>query len=214
MGKHYYNPAYDGTWPIVEAKTIPGIAYTGTMRISPAECDGHRIDWKTSAGDYDGIGLVIDGRMFLAFGKEDEGYGLAVYSEVAEGIEAAFTSQHFKGAIGKETVAGCKGFAHLDQTYDMQGHQPDNINYKGKIAFVGYGELFLATWAFHGTPGQLVGVGMVRHGKLVTSYGFNGVYSFGCGCYELMADGTLRGEWGIPSFQTTGKEIYGKRVPL
>ncbi len=214
MGKKYYNPAFDGTWPIVAAATIDGKAYTGTMRIGPAERDGHLIDWKTSAGNYDGIGLVIEGRLFLAFGKKDEGYGLAVYSEVADGIEAVFTSQHFKGAIGIERVAGCKGFDHLDQTYEMQGEQPDDIRYKGKLGFVGYGDLYLATWGFDGTPGQLVGVCMLRHGKLVASYGFRGVYSFGCGCYALMADGTLMGEWGIPTFQTVGKETYGQRSPL
>ncbi len=212
MGKKYYNPAYDGTWPIQKAETFKGQPYTGMMRISPAERDGHRIDWKTTAGNYDGIGLVIDGRLLLAFGKEDEGYGLAIYSETAAGIEAVFTSQQFKGAVGIEKVPDCKSFAHLDQTYDMQGWQPDNISYKGKIAFVPHGEHFLATWAFDGEQGRLVGVGLLRHNKLIATYGFRDVYSFGSGCYELQPDGTLHGEWAIPSIQTTGQEVYWKKV--
>ncbi len=214
MEKEFYNPAFDGTWPIVKAETIAGQAYTGTIRISAAAHDGHRIDWKTSAGNYDGIGLAIEGRLYLAFGKEDEGYGLAVYSETAAGLEAVFTSQTFKGAVGVEKVPGCTGFAHLNQTYDMQGWQPDKIAYKGKIAFVPHGAVFLATWAFDGERGQLVGVGMLRNEKLVTSYGFRDVYSFGCGCYQLMDDDTLWGEWAIPVYQTTGREAYGQRALL
>ena len=214
MGKSYYNPAFDGIWPIEKATTFKGDAYTGTMRISAAERDGHRIDWKTSAGNYDGIGLVIDGRLMLAFGKEDEGYGLAIYSETSEGIEAVFTSQAFKGAVGVEKVPDCKGFDHLDQTYAMQGRQPDGIRYQGKLALAPYGDLFLMTWAFDGETGQLVGVGMLRHDKLIASYGFREVYSFGAGCYALQPDGTLHGEWAIPSYQTTGQEVYGKRALL
>lgn len=214
MGKKFYNPAYDGVWPIVSAQTHAGAAYTGTMRIAPAEGDGHRIDWKTSAGNYDGIGLVIDGRLMLAFGNEDDGYGLAIYTEVPAGIEAVFTSQAFKGSVGRETVVGCPGFGQLDRTYDMEGWQPDKIAYKGKVAFVAYGDLFLLTWAFDGERGILQGVGMLRHGKLITSYSIPNVFTFGSGCYELQPDGTLRGEWAIPVYKTTAREVYGVAAPL
>jgi hypothetical protein len=212
MGKKYYDPAYDGTWPIMEATTFKGQAYTGTMRISPAAKDGHRIDWKTSAGNYDGIGLVIDGRLLLAFGKAEDGYGLAIYAETAAGIEAVFTSLLLQGEVGIEKVPGCPGFAHLDQMYDMQGQQGKKGSYTGKIAFVPHGELYLATWAFEGTTGQYGGVCMLRHGKLIASYGLKSVYSFGAGCYELQPDGTLRGEWAIPSAETIGREVYGLRA--
>jgi hypothetical protein len=210
MPKNYYDPAFDGIWKIQNAVTHSGKPYDGTMTLSPAEHNGHRIDWKTSAGDYDGMGLVIDGRLHLAFGKANEGYGLAVYSEREEGIESIFTSQEFKGALGKEIIPDCKSFEHLNATYNMQGKQPDHISYSGKVGFVGYGDLFLITWGFNNTPGELVGVGMVRHGKLITGYGFRNVYTFGCGCYELLPDGAMQGEWAIPSAQKTIKELYTK----
>ena len=211
MSKRYHDPRWNAVWPILKGETMTGAAYSGTLKITPGEVDGHVIDWKTSAGRYQGIGLAIEGRLMLAFGM-DNGCGLAVYSEAEDGIDAAFTSQAFKGAIGWEKVAGCQGFDHLNQAYRMEGWQPDRISYKGQVAFAEYGPLFLIRWAFDGDPGGLVGVGMVRHGRLITGYGFEQDPRFGCGCYELQADGTLKGEWASPAFPQTAIEYYGQPI--
>ena len=220
MPRLYHDPKFDGTWTISKAENHLGQAYTGTMRISALPRGGHGIEWQTSAGEYEGIALAIEGQLYVAFGAttSEVGYGLAVYSELNGGIEAIFTGYGLEGATGRETVPDCPGMAHLNQTYDMQGWQPGNVRYKGKIAFAPYGKLFLITWGFEGTTGQYVGVGMLRSGKLLTGYGIKSDFTFGCGLYTLQADVGLLGEWAIPSYQQTVFETYsppanGSRAP-
>jgi hypothetical protein len=205
MGKHYYDPAFDGLHKITQAQTLAGDAYTGTMKIGPNERDGHAIEWKTKAGNYEGVGLAIDGKLWLAFGQEGE-FGLAVYSLCEEGMESVFTGPSFKGAVGQEKVFGCKGFDQLNQTYETEGQQADNVKYKGKIAIAEYGALYLLTWAFYGETGRLNGVGMVRDGKFLTGYSVPGNVVFGCGLYERTPEGGLKGEWAIPTYKESGWE--------
>ncbi|HEX2901480.1 MAG TPA: hypothetical protein VHS96_17325 [Bacteroidia bacterium] len=211
----YHDPKFDGTWTIRQAANHQGFAYTGTMRIYALPRGGHGIEWNTTAGEYEGIALAIEGQLHVAFGAttSEVGYGLAVYAEVNGGIEAIFTGHGLQGAAGRETVPDCPGMDHLNQTYDMQGWQPDKVTYKGKVAFAPYGALFLLTWSFEGTTGQYVGVGMLCNGKLLTGYGVKSDHSFGCGLYTLQADGSLHGEWAIPSYQETALEIYSAAAP-
>jgi hypothetical protein len=209
MPKLYHQPNYDGAWPIASAATIDGHPYSGVLNISPAPFDGHFLDWKTSVGNYDGVGLVVDGKMFVAFGKEEEGYGLALYSESAEGLQGVFTSRAYKGAVGTELVKGCNSLPPSDGTFLTEGRQPDKVNYTGKIGIATHGMIQLITWGFDNSKGQFVGAGLLRHGRWITGYGYPGVYSFGCGCYELSPEGILTGEWAIPAYQNaTGKEVF------
>ncbi len=212
MNTLYHDPKFDGTWTISTATNHLGQAYTGTMRIFALPRGGHGIQWETTAGEYEGIALAIEGQLYVAFGTE-VGYGLAVYAEKNGGIEAIFTGHGFEGAAGRETVPDCPGMTHLNQTYDMKGWQPDNETYKGKVAFAPYGALYLMTWAFEGTTGQYVGVGMLRNGKLLTGYGLKNDSTFGCGLYTLQANGSLQGEWAIPSYQSTLFENYHSQIP-
>ncbi|MBK9448180.1 MAG: hypothetical protein IPN95_01945 [Bacteroidetes bacterium] len=80
MNTLYHDPKFDGTWTISTATNHLGQAYTGTMRIFALPRGGHGIQWETTAGEYEGIALAIEGQLYVAFGTE-VGYGLAVYAE-------------------------------------------------------------------------------------------------------------------------------------
>lgn len=212
MATQFQDPRFNGTWPIVQAATIPGVPYTGSLTIHDGNVDGHRLRWKTNGGEYTGIGLVIDGRLWMAFG-EGEAYGLCVYNynHAAGQLMGTFTAPSYGGAPGWEKVLDIAALPTEESIYKIEGLQPDNVSYKGQIAFKPHGELYLMRWVFEGATGSWVGIGMPRQGRLVTAYGAQSDFSWGCGCYEIQVDGTLRGEWAIPAYPEAGREVFGKR---
>lgn len=211
MATQFQDSRFNGTWPIVQAATIPGVPYTGSLTISDGRADGHRLRWKTNGGEYTGIGLVIEGRLWMAFG-EGEAYGLCVYRQEGGELRGTFTAPSYGGAAGWEKVQGIDALPVEETIYEIEGWQPNNIPYKGQIAFKPYGEMYLLRWVFEGATGNWVGVGMQRYGRLVTAYGAKSDFSWGCGCYEIADDGSLRGEWAIPAYQEAGREIFGMRT--
>lgn len=212
MSIPFYDPRFDGTRSIAQAVNFQGKPYTGALMIEPGKRGGHHLQWRTNAGDYEGMGLVMDGRMWLAFGR-DAGYGLAVYAPAGNGLESVFTGSELKGAIGTERIEDCRDWMLQEKIYEMKGKSPDGGTYHGQWAVKPYGEVFLMSWTFAGSPGQLVGVGMHRHDRLVVGYGHLGDYTFGCGCYELQPDGTMEGHWATPSLQKVGLEVFGPARP-
>ncbi|MFN8394790.1 MAG: hypothetical protein U0176_08985 [Bacteroidia bacterium] len=220
----YYYPFDSKTsWPHstkIRGSTVPGpssrrqpspaFPYTGSLTISDGKVDGHRLRWKTNGGEYTGIGLVIDGRLWMAFG-EGEAYGLCIYQQGAGRLEGTFTAPSYGGLAGWEHVLDIDSLPTEEAIFKIEGHQPDKVSYTGQIAFKPYGEMYLMRWVFEGATGSWVGVGMQRHGRLVTAYGAQSDFSWGCGCYEVQEDGTLRGEWAIPAYPEAGREVFGMR---
>jgi hypothetical protein len=211
MAKKYQDDRFNGIWPILDAKNALGQSYTGTMEIYALPKGSHGLRWETSAGEYEGIGMAINGQLYLAFGTT-AGYGLAVYTAQEEELIANFTGHGFRGDIGHERILACPGFDHLEDIFALKGWQPDGVSYEGKIAFSAYGEVFLVTWAFEGTTGQYSGVAFVQDEFLLTGYGLPADPTFGCGIYRLEENGCLMSTWATPTSSKLLHEHYGSRL--
>lgn len=58
--------AQEGVWRIEKAQLPNGNAYTGSLNIARSG-PSFIVDWKTTAGNYSGLGLIADNKLFVGY---------------------------------------------------------------------------------------------------------------------------------------------------
>ncbi|MVM33082.1 hypothetical protein GO755_23780 [Spirosoma sp. HMF4905] len=187
--------AQDGTWRIEKAQLPDGKSYNGSLNISRVG-QSFGVDWKTTAGNYSGLGLMADGKLFVGYGL-NSGYGIVVYktNTAAQRIEGVWTASGLDGATGTETLTG------RDGNYDLVGTNPDGRPYRGKLTLQKTGDTFQAQWQVGN--GVYNGVGFMSGDYLVIGYGPG--QAFGTVEY-VMTGNRARGRWAMGGGSQFGVE--------
>ncbi|GAB4053630.1 hypothetical protein [Spirosoma litoris] len=178
--------AQDGNWRIEKAQLPNGKFYDGTLNITRVG-QSYGVNWQTTAGNYSGLGLLADGKLFVGYGLNG-GYGIVVYktNSANQRIEGVWTASGLDGATGTETLTG------RDGNYDLVGTNPDGRPYRGKLTLQKTGDTFQAQWQVGN--GVYNGVGFMSGNYLVIGYGPG--QAFGTVEYVL-AGNKARGRWAM-----------------
>lgn len=187
--------AQDGNWRIERAQLPDGKSYNGSLHISRVG-RVYGVDWKTSAGNYSGLGLLADGRLFVGYGL-NSGYGIVVYkaNPATQRLEGTWTASGLNGTTGTETLTG------RDGNFDVVGTNPDGAPYRGKLYLKKTGDTFQAQWQVGN--GTYNGVGFRSGDYLVIGYGPD--QAFGTVEY-VMAGNKARGRWAMGGGSQFGTE--------
>ncbi|QDK82775.1 hypothetical protein EXU85_30870 [Spirosoma sp. KCTC 42546] len=178
--------AQDGTWRIEQAQLPDGKSYNGSLTISRVG-QSFGVNWATTAGNYSGLGLLADGKLFVGYGL-NSGYGIVVYktNTATQRIEGVWTASGLNGATGTETLTG------RDGNYDLIGTNPDGRIYRGKLSLLKTGDTFQAQWQVANSVYS--GVGFMSGDYLVIGYGLG--QAFGTVEY-VMTGNKARGRWAM-----------------
>ena len=187
--------AQDGNWRIEQGQLPDGKFYNGSLNIARlGQVFG--VDWKTTAGNYSGVGLMADGKLFVGYGLNG-GYGIVVYKTnmAAQRIEGTWTASGLNGATGTETLIG------RDGNYDVAGINPDGQPYRGKLFLQKTGDTFQAQWQVANQTYN--GVGFMSGDYLVIGYGPG--QAFGTVEYVMGGNRAL-GRWAMGGGSQFGTE--------
>lgn len=177
--------AQEGAWKIENAQLPNGKSYNGSLNIAKIG-KAFDVDWKTSAGNYSGIGLLVDGKLFVGYGI-NSAYGVVVYktNSTAQRLEGTWTTSQMNGKTGTEILTGKNG------QYDLTGTNQDGSVYRGKLMMQKTGDAFQVQWNLGGQTYN--GVGFMSGDYLVVGYGFG--QAFGTVEYVIITGNKARGRW-------------------
>ncbi|GAB3951262.1 hypothetical protein GCM10028805_31020 [Spirosoma harenae] len=178
--------AQDGVWRIEHAELPDGKSYNGSLTINRLG-KSYDVNWRTTAGNYNGLGLFVDGKLFVGYGVSG-GYGIVIYKTNTAGrqIEGVWTASGMNGAMGTEILTEREGL------YEVSGTNPDGGVYRGTLTLQKTGDTFQAQWQ---VANQTInGVGFMSGDYMVIGYGPG--QSFGTVEYA-MAGNKARGRWAM-----------------
>ncbi len=187
--------AQNGLWRIENARLPDGKPYNGTLAITHLG-SSYTVDWKTTAGNYRGVGLMAGDRLFVGYGLNGA-CGIVVYkANPASGrLEGSWTAAGLNGATGTETLSG------KDGSYEVIGTNPDGNAYRGTLTLQKTGDTFQAQWQ---VANQLYnGVGFWSGDYFIIGYGPE--QAFGTVEYRL-TDSKAEGRWTMGGSSQFGIE--------
>ena len=196
---------FSGTWKITNGQTLDGKSYTGTVRIASIG-KVYELQWKTSAGNYLGLGLADGNRLCTGWGGKN--FGVVLYKINADGtLSGRWTIPGANEAEGTEEASGGTP-NELEGEYSVKGTNPGGQGgYEGKLRIRKTGETYQLKWTLPGGQSYAgvglrvgdslhVGWGTGKDPYAVISYTFNGA----------AADGI----WTIAGSEKTAKESLAK----
>lgn len=195
MTTSYTASAQEGAWKIEKAQLPNGKPYEGALSISKIG-NTYDVDWKTSAGNYSGIGLLVNGKLFVGYGI-NSAYGIVVYqaSPAQQRLQGVWTTSKLNGKTGTEIIVGKNG------QYDVEGKNADGTPYRGKLMMQKTGDTFQAQWTIAGQTYN--GVGFMSGDMLVIGYGFG--QAFGTVEYLIIGN-KAKGRWAMGGGSQLGTE--------
>ncbi|HQZ96832.1 MAG TPA: hypothetical protein PLP21_10985 [Pyrinomonadaceae bacterium] len=182
-----------------------GGTYKAALTITPRE-DVFQFSWKSGKNDYDGVGVLQDSAVAVAFtdGKNGDGCGVVLYKVNSDGSLDGKVG--YWGVNKMETEKAVrKSGTDLEGEYEITGKNPDGQEYKGKLNVKKEGLGYAFNWS---APDTLEGFG-IQAGNLV-AVGFGGKQCSFVG-YDIKPDGTLDGKWGFKTSKTLGTEVAKKK---
>lgn len=187
--------AQEGAWKIEKAQLPNGNPYEGTLTISKIG-NAYDVDWKTSAGNYSGIGLLVNGKLLVGYGI-NSAYGIVVYraNPAQQRLEGIWTTSKLNGKTGTELLIGKNG------QYDVEGKNVDGSPYRGKLMMQKTGDTFQVQWTVAGQTYN--GVGFMSGDLLVIGYGFG--QAFGTVEYHIIGN-KAKGRWAMGGGSQLGIE--------
>lgn len=168
--------------------------------------DVYQFSWDSKGKKYDGVGVMTDDKVAVAFtdGTNGKGCGVTLYKINSDG--SLDGKAGYWGNNNKETEKATRtSGSDLEGEYDVEGKNPEGETYKAKLKVKKDGEGYRFSWS--GTN-SFEGFG-VKQGDYV-SVGFGGSQ---CGfvAYEIKSDGTLDGKWGGQGSTELGTETAKKK---
>ncbi len=182
-----------------------GAAYTAALTITPRD-DVFQFSWKSGKNDYEGVGVLKESAVAVAFtdGKNGDGCGVVLYKVNSDG--SLDGNVGYWGVNKMETEKAVrKSGTGLEGEYEITGKNPDGQEYKGKLNVKKEGLGYQFNWS---APDTLEGFG-IQAGNLV-AVGFGGKQCSFVG-YDIKPDGTLDGKWGFKTSKSLGTEVAKKK---
>ncbi len=177
--------------------------YTGALEVK-RQGSVYQFHWTSSGTSFDGVGVVVDRTVGVAFTPGSDGTGCRVAQyKVAGGNLDGQWGQWGLTDGGTETAKRVSGTG-LVGAYDVTGTNLDGSPYAAKLAVTAEGAGFTFSW----DGGKEQGFG-IQQGDYV-SVGLGGSH---CGfvSYQVKADGTLEGKWGDNKARAVGTEVAKKK---
>ena len=196
-------PAPAGRWNILEAKTLPGVSYTGTVDVTPRG-DMFDLAWKTTGGSYAGLAFLEGNRLLAGWGPTGN-FGVVVYRIHADGsLDGRWSTPEAQGQVGTERAEQGKP-GTLEGLYQVTGNNPGGKgSYKGTLSIAKNGEVYDLSWSVGAT---YAGVGLRSGDTLAVGWGIGG--GFGVVEYTLAGD-KAEGRWTLPKASKVGTERLGR----
>ncbi len=195
-----------GVWSLTGQDT-DGESYDGSVLFQPW---GPALDvtWHTSIGDYQGVALVVDERLYASWGA-GPGFGLAVYTRGQDRLDGRWVLWRDRSDPGTEWATpqgrirrGWYG------TWEVDGRAPgaDGVRYLALLTVERVGRTTVLTW----DTGESVyqGVGFRRGDTLVVGWAYDA--AGGLVAYTPRGD-ELRGRWAIAGDRRRGRERLERR---
>ena len=168
--------------------------------------DVYQFSWDSKGNKYDGVGVMTDSAVAVAYTDGDNGKGCGVVLYKINGDGSLDGKVGYWGVNTMETEkATRKSGSDLEGEYEITGKNPEGKEYKGTLEVAKEGQGYVFEWnagnAFEGfgiRAGNLVAVGI--GGKQCAFVG-----------YDVKPDGTLDGKWGSRTSKILGTEVATKK---
>ena len=179
--------------------------YKASLIVTPRE-DVYQFSWNSLGNDYDGVGVVTDDAVAVAYttGKDGKGCGVVLYKINSDGSLDGKVGYWGENRLETEKAIRKSG-TDLEGDYEISGKNPEGQEYSGTLKVTKHGTGFDFIWA---APDTLEGFG-IRAGDLI-AVGFGGKQCAFVG-YDIKADGTLDGRWGGREVKSLGTEVAKKK---
>jgi hypothetical protein len=203
-----------GEWQIMEAKNTQGQSYFGTVSIQPLGLSAYLLNWKTSAGDYTGLGLMQGTQLCVGWGVQNVPFGVVIYKIESDKLIGAWTATGQDGRVGVEVAtrvrAGIDSEQYIEGKYDVYGENPiANAAYEGIITITRNSDADMYDLAWNLGTTKYNGIGLRKGNYLYVGWGFN--EAFGVIVYEMAQRSQAQGTWALPKTNTTGIENIRKK---
>ena len=197
--------AFSGTWKITAGKTLAGKDYTGTVRIASIGAV-HELEWKTSAGNYRGLGLADGNKLCTGWGGRN--FGVVLYKINSDGtLNGRWTIPGANEAEGTEEVSGGTP-GELEGEYSIKGSNPGGKGgYAGKLRIRKTGATYQLRWTIAGSDAY-EGVGIKVDDSLHVGWG-TGKEPYALISYRFDGD-KAEGVWTVAGSEKTAPENLGK----
>jgi hypothetical protein len=195
-----------GIWDL-NGSDLTGAEYQGSVLVQPWG-PAYDVTWHTTIGDYQGIALVVEDRLYAAWGA-GPGFGLVVYQIGKGRLDGQWVMFRVRGEPGVEwgTPRG-RVRRGLIGTWELDGHAPGSVSqtYRSLLTVERKGRTYLLTWDTEGSVYQGIGF---RHGDtLVVGW----AYDTPGGLLEYKPHkGDLKGRWAIAGDRKRGHEDLRRR---
>jgi hypothetical protein len=195
----------EGEYNATGTNTNGGSPYKADLIVN-THGDVYQFTWDSGGKSSDGVGVMTDNTVAVAFteGTSGKGCGVVLYKIGADGSLDGKAGYWGVDSAESEKATRTSG-SDLEGKYDVTGKNPDGRDYKGTLQIKKDGEGYTFAW---NTGNSFEGFG-IRSGDKV-AVGFGGKQcSFVS--YEVKPDGTLDGKWGGKGSKSFGTETAKKK---
>jgi hypothetical protein len=191
-----------GKYDATGANPDGGGQYKADLTVTPRD-DVYQFSWVSGTTSYDGVGVLTDGEVAVAYtdGDNGKGCGVVLYKINSDGSLEGKKGYWGVNTMETETATRTKGSgSDLDGVYDIAGKNPQGGKYKGSLTVAKSGEGYSFDWD---AGNKFSGFG-IKAGSFV-AVGFGGRQCSFVG-YDVQSDGTLEGKWGNQVSKNFGTE--------
>jgi hypothetical protein len=190
--------ALQGVWEIKSAVTPEGDTLQGGAQMRP-EGGIVGIVWSTSKGTNSGVGLLVDGHLYVGR-SHSAGYGIAVYRSSRAGLEGIWT---FAGGTSFGTERGRGGSLEKAKSrFEVVGTNPDGTPYVGELILTRLSKengIFSVIWNIG--DDRFEGIALHRGNILAVGWGVGEIVE--------VIDYTISNDSAIGPTATTGQSSAG-----
>lgn len=180
-------------------------SYTGSVRIASIGAV-YELQWKTSAGNYNGLGLADGDKLCTGWGGKN--FGVVLYKVNNDGtLTGRWTIPGANEGEGTEAATGGKA-GELEGEYSVKGSNPNGRGgYEGKLSIKKTGDTYQLRWTLPGTP-PYKGVGLRVGDSLYVGWGTD-KEPYAVIAYTFKGT-SAEGLWTIANSSKTAKENLSK----
>jgi hypothetical protein len=203
-----------GEWQIMEAKNTQGQSYFGTVNIQALGLSAYLLEWKTSAGDYNGLGLMQGTQLCVGWGVANVPFGVVVYKIESDKLIGAWTATGQNGKVGIEVAsrvrAGIDSERYIEGKYDVYGENPIlEAAYEGTMTVTRNSDVDMYNLAWELDSTRYTGIGLRKGNYLYVGWCYNA--AFGVIVYDMAQKNQAQGVWALPTTNATGIENIRKK---
>jgi hypothetical protein len=167
-----------GEWQILEAKNTQGQSYFGSLSVQPLGLSAYLVDWKTSAGDYIGLGLMQGEQMCVGWGTTAAPFGVVIYKIESDKLIGAWTATGQEGRVGVEVAsrvrAGIDSERYIEGRYEVIGENPiTNTGYEGSLTVTRNNDAEMYDLAWQMGSVRYNGIGLRQGNYLYVGWGYS-----------------------------------------